>query len=157
MKDVIGFVERYFPVKKERRGRAIGGLSMGGYGAMKLALKFPKVFCSVVSHSSAMHFAHAPIRAESPEWKHILGDKSTGGKDDLWAITDKLAPSKAPAIRFDCGKDDGLLDSNRKFHRQLLKRKIKHQYKEYPGGHTWGYWDEHVQEALKFHKKHLRL
>jgi len=157
MKDVMGFVERFFPVRKERRGRAIGGLSMGGYGSMKLALKHPDVFCSVVSHSSAMDFGHAPIRADIPEWGRILGDKPSDGKDDLWTITDRLTPSKAPAIRFDCGKDDGLLDSNRRFHRQLLKRKIKHQYREYPGGHDWGYWDEHVQEALAFHSKHLKL
>ncbi len=53
MKDVIGFTERFFPAMRERKGRCIGGLSMGGYGSMKIALKYPDMFCSVVSHSSA--------------------------------------------------------------------------------------------------------
>ncbi len=53
MEDVMGFVERFFPVARDGRGRVIGGLSMGGYGAMKLALKYPDRFCSVAAHSSA--------------------------------------------------------------------------------------------------------
>jgi len=157
MKDVIGFVERFFTVRTDRKGRAIGGLSMGGYGSMKLALKYPQKFASVASHSSAMTFGHSEKRLENPEFARILGGVGIGGKDDLYAIVDKLDPRKAPAIRYDCGKDDGLIDGNRRFHRYLLKRKIKHQYREYPGAHTWDYWDAHVQEAIRFHAKHLAL
>jgi len=157
MKDVMGFVERFFPVRTDRKGRAIGGLSMGGYGSMKLALKYPGKFASVVSHSSAMTFGHSEMRLERPEFARILGGIGTGGKDDLYAIVDRLDPRKAPAIRYDCGTDDGLIDGNRRFHRHLLKRKIKHQYREYPGEHNWDYWDAHVQEAIRFHAKHLAL
>jgi putative tributyrin esterase len=50
--DVIGFVDRTFHTIPEREGRVIGGLSMGGYGAIKLALKYPQLFCSAVAHSA---------------------------------------------------------------------------------------------------------
>jgi len=156
MKDVLGFVEKYLPVRKNRSARAIGGLSMGGYGSMKLALKYPRVFASVVSHSSSFGFAHDPRRGENPAWKRIVGDRAAGGKDDVFAIAEKLDPSKAPAIRFDCGKQDRLLDGNRRFHKHLTSLGIRHQCREYPGAHTWDYWDEHIQEALRFHMKHLK-
>ena len=128
---------------------------MGGYGALKLALKYPHKFASVASHSSACYFAHeAPV--DRPEFARIVGPKVPGGPDDLFAIVEKLAGADAPAIRFDCGTDDGLLQSNRVFHKHLRKLGIKHHYSEFPGGHTWDYWDEHVQEALRFHWKHLK-
>ncbi|HUU42680.1 MAG TPA: alpha/beta hydrolase family protein [Planctomycetota bacterium] len=157
MKDVLGFVERFFPVRTDRRGRAIGGLSMGGYGAMKLALKYPDRFASVVSHSSAFDFGHSEMRLERPEFARILGGAASGGKDDLFAVAEGLDRRRAPAIRFDCGRDDGLIGSNRRFHKHLMKLKIAHRYREYPGAHNWAYWDEHIQEALRFHAKHLKL
>ena len=147
MKDVIGFAEKYLPVRRDRRARAIGGLSMGGYGAMKLALKFPGVFASVVAHSSALDFAHHPKGLVDPEFRRITGDGVPGGPDDVFAIAEKLSPSKAPAIRFDCGLDDRLRDSNRRFHRHLARLGIRHQYREFPGAHDWSYWDEQIGRA----------
>jgi len=158
MKDVIGFVERFFPVGRSRQYRAIGGLSMGGYGAMKLALKYPATFCSVASHSSSFDFAHRDITKRldlAPELKLLLGPSLTSSPNDVFALASQLDPGDVPAIRFDCGRDDGLLASNREFRRHLRKLRIPHVYAEYPGGHTWPYWDLHVQKALAFHWKHL--
>jgi S-formylglutathione hydrolase FrmB len=157
MNDVIGFVERCFPVRRDKWGRAVGGLSMGGYGAMKLALKFPDVFASVVSHSSAFDFAHNAKRLDCPEFRRITGDEVPGGRDDLFAIAEKLEAKKAPAIRFDCGTSDGLLQGSRDFHRHLARLKIRHEYREFPGEHNWDYWDVRVQEAIKFHMKRLKV
>ena len=157
MKDVLGFVEKYFPVRKDGRARAVGGLSMGGYGAMMLALRHPGAFASVAAHSSAFDFAHDPKMLDNPERRRIAGGKVPGGKYDLFTITESLDPRKAPAIRFDCGKDDGLLGSNRRFHRHLATLGIRHEYREFPGAHDWAYWDSHVQEALRFHMKHLKV
>jgi putative tributyrin esterase len=155
MKDTIRHVERYFPVRKNREGRAIGGLSMGGYGAMKLALKFPNIFGSVYGHSSAFIRGHEITGRDNAEFIRIFGKEPAGGENDVFALAAKLKRSQAPAIAFDCGTSDFLLKSNREFHKHLNSLKIKHQYREFPGAHEWSYWDLHVQGALKFHRKHL--
>ncbi len=157
MKDTIGFVEKFFPVDKKRKARAIGGLSMGGYGAMKLALKFAGSFASVAAHSGALAHGHDSDLTSGPEFKRIFGENPTGGPNDVFALAEKLKPSQAPAIRFDCGTSDGLVAANRRFHRHLARLGIKHTYREYPGAHTWAYWDEHFQKALRFHRRNLGL
>lgn len=153
MEDVLGFAEKYLPVRRDRMGRAIGGLSMGGYGSMKMALKYPHKFASVVSHSGG-------FRIPDKIAKKLDAPKRPGQvvipRDDVFDIAAKLGTRKAPAIRIDCGKDDFLLDANRRFHRHLAKLGIKHEYREYPGDHNWAYWDEHIQQALQFHMKHLK-
>ena len=157
IKDVISFAERFFPVGRSRPWRAIGGLSMGGYGSLKLALKYPNKFVSVAAHSSATQFAHKPLNfGPNPEFERIMGPDAPGGPNDLYALADKLDPQRAPAIRFDCGTDDSLYHGNREFHRHLRKLGIKHHYSEHPGGHTWDYWDTHVQSALRFHWRYLK-
>src|SRR5215212_6938688 len=106
VKDVVGLVDRTFPVKAERSGRAIGGLSMGGYGAVKLGLKHHEIFASVNSHSGALGFLRAdPARARglSPEFSRIFGEKPAGGPEDPFAIVEKLDHGRIPAIRIDCG------------------------------------------------------
>lgn len=155
LKDTIGFIEKYFPVKKSRSHRAIGGLSMGGYGAVKLALKYPKVFGSVAAHSSAFMNGHAATTEAQSEFRRIFGESPTGGAEDVFALAEKVKKRDMPAIRFDCGKSDFLIEANRKFHRHLARLKVKHTYREYPGIHEWDYWDTHFPKALKFHRKAL--
>ena len=155
MKDTLGFVERFFPVRKNRAGRMIGGLSMGGYGAMKLGLKYPKVFGSVAAHSSAFFRGHEKLGDDRSEFQRIFGANPGGGPNDVFALAEKTGPSAAPAIYFDCGKDDFLIEANRTFHKHLGKVGIRHTYKEFPGIHEWDYWDEHFPGALEFHRKAL--
>jgi len=158
MEDVIGFVDRMFPTVRDRSGRAIGGLSMGGYGAMKLALKYPDRFCSVNSHSGALNIARALPREEiRSELCHIFGEHPEGGSDDVFTLAERLDPEVAPRILFDCGVDDFLIDHNRAFHAHLNRLGIPHTYVEHPGIHSWDYWDKHVQEALEFHSANLGL
>lgn len=158
IKDVIGFVDMHFNTRAERSGRVIGGLSMGGYGALKLALKFPHLFCSVVSHSGGLGAGHKPLREDMvDELRLIYGDNPTGGKDDLWAIAEKCDRNSLPAIRIDCGLDDFLLEDNRAFHQHLAKLGIPHEYQEFPGEHNWDFWDTHIQEAIRFHARVLGI
>ncbi len=147
------------PVKTEREGRAIGGLSMGGYGAVKLGLKHHDMFASVNSHSGAVGFLHDPERARqlSPEFRRIFGDDPAGGPEDPFAIVEKIDHGRIPAMRIDCGTSDFLLDQNRSFHKKLEEMQIPHEYEEFPGGHEWAYWDEHVPQAIAFHAKNLGL
>ena len=158
MEDVIGFTERFFPAMRERKGRAIGGLSMGGYGSMKLALKYPDAFCSVVSHSSAFDVRRRVENQErAPEFRMIFGDDPAGKDNDPFRLAEVIDRRKLPAIRIDCGTEDGLIEESRAFHKHLEKLGIQHEYAEYPGAHNWAFWDEHVQEALRFHARALGI
>lgn len=160
IKDIVGLVERAFPVKAEREGRAIGGLSMGGYGAVKLGLKHHEMFASVNSHSGALGFLRADAdknRELSPEFERIFGKEPKGGPEDPFAIIEQIDHGRVPALRVDCGTEDFLLDQNRAFHKFLEERHVLHEYEEFPGSHNWGYWDEHVQEAIAFHVRNLKL
>ncbi len=162
MQDVIGFVERTFPVIRERRGRAIGGLSMGGYGAMKLALKHPDVFCCAHSHSGALTRLAALAQSTQTdayilEARAIFGTAAIGGRDDCPALAAACPKNLRPHLWIDCGTQDFLLQDSRTMHRHLLKLKFKHTYHEYPGAHAWSYWDAHIQDALRFHAKNLKI
>lgn len=155
IEDVIGFVERMFNVRTDREGRAIGGLSMGGYGAMKLALKYPHVFGSVVAHSGVYDVRRFSSPDAPDEFRRIFGPDAVGGSNDVFALASRLDSERLPAIRLDCGVDDRLLADNRSLHAHLESLDISHEYAEYPGAHTWDYWDEHIQEAIAFHRKTL--
>ena len=156
LEDVIGFVDRTFQTIPERRGRVIGGLSMGGYGAVKLALKCPQLFCSAVAHSAAFDVRRRIERPEvSAEMCRIFGPSPGGGPDDPYALAEQIDRQLLPTLRIDCGLEDGLLEENRAFHRHLEQLGIPHEYAEFPGAHTWEYWDRHVQEAITFHRKAL--
>jgi len=158
IKDVVSFVDTHFNTQAERSGRVIAGLSMGGYGALKLAMKFPDMFCSTVSHSGGVAAGHKPFRDElSPEMSLIYGNNCVGGKDDLWAIAERIDKTKLPAIRIDCGFEDFLLEDNREFHQHLNNLNIPHDYAEFPGEHNWNFWDTHIQEAIKFHANVLGI
>ncbi len=158
MADVIGFTERFFPAMRTREGRVIEGLSMGGYGAMKLALKHADKFCSVVAHSSAFDVRRRVENHErAAEFRRIFGDDPAGKDNDPFHLAEVIHRKLLPAIRIDCGTEDGLLEENRAFHRHLEKLQIAHEYAEYPGSHNWAFWDEHVQEALRFHAATLGL
>ncbi len=112
MKDVVGLIERTFPVRAERAGRCIGGLSMGGYGAVKLGLKHHDVFASVNSHSGALGFVHAGEDSQKrfgSEFVRIFG-ATPSGAEDPFALVSKVDHGKLPKLKIDCGTGDSLID-----------------------------------------------
>lgn len=157
--DVVALVDRTFPVKAERSGRCIGGLSMGGYGAMKVGCKHHEMFCSVNSHSGALSMAQDAERAKGlgPEFLRVFGDDFAGGPEDPHAIVKNVDHGRLPSMRIDCGHDDFLLAQNRQFHALLDSLHIAHEYEEFPGAHNWEYWDLHVREAIAFHLRNLKI
>lgn len=159
--ELPAFVERNFPARNDRAGRCIGGLSMGGYGAMRLALGYPDTYCSANSHSGAMHFGHAALESDEErmaEWSLILGDDPAGSEHDLYALAERCNDrGNTPALRIDCGSEDFLIEHNRQFTAYLQSLGTPHEYEEFPGTHNWGYWDVHVQEALAFHARNLGI
>ena len=153
IKDVMGFVDRTFQTIPTRAGRVIAGLSMGGYGAFKLALKHPDKFCAAVSHSGAVDFARGDFTRDDDwghEWSKIMGSHPAGGSDDIFALAETIDRAQLPALRFDCGTEDFLLDHNRALDARLTALGIPHDYVEHPGGHDWPYWNRYVLDTLKF-------
>jgi putative tributyrin esterase len=158
VRDVVGFVDRTFQTIPTREGRVIAGLSMGGYGALKLALKHPDLFCAAVSHSGAVEMASRPLDAEN-EWDReripVFGPDPQGGDNDLTALVTRSDPATRPSLRIDCGVDDFLIEHNRRFHALLTGSGVPHEYAEHPGAHDWVYWDQHVQDTIAFFSKRL--
>jgi S-formylglutathione hydrolase FrmB len=159
-RDLVEFVDSRFHTDPRREARVIGGLSMGGYGALRLALAHPDLFCSAVSHSGALAWAHTPFDPATA-WGaaniRLAGTQPQGGPNDLFALAARADRATLPALRIDCGIDDFLLDDNRRYHAHLQELGIAHEYAEYPGAHDWAYWDEHVQGALAFHARALGI
>jgi S-formylglutathione hydrolase FrmB len=161
VQDLMSFVERFFPVRSDRAGRAIGGYGMGGYGALKLALKHPDLFGSVTAHASACNLGHSLARDADPQWRaqylRLFGPNSKGGDNDIFALARRFSgPSSSdepswPAIWLDCGVDDPLLEENRAFHAHLQRLGVAHEYAEFPGDHDWDYCDARLPDALAFH------
>jgi putative tributyrin esterase len=152
--DLIGLVDNTFPTVKTRAGRAIAGLSMGGYGAFKIGLHRPDLFCAAISHSGAVHFGSMPFDDPSDtrhaEFRPIMGAYPKGGPNDVHYLAANIDKSQLPALRFDCGVDDFLIEQNRELHAYLETLGLPHEYEEHPGAHDWGYWDTHIQDTLKF-------
>lgn len=160
MEDMIGFVDEAFHTIRSREGRATCGQSMGGYGAFKLALKHPDMFCAAASHSGALVSAEHFVTGE-PEWvreaRLIFGDHPQGGPDDLMEIIVCADPSTLPALYMDCGRDDFLIEGNRTMHRRLESLGISHEYHEDEGAHSWEYWDKRIRISLSFLKNALNI
>jgi S-formylglutathione hydrolase FrmB len=151
MIDVVGQTERLFPVRRERPYRAIAGLSMGGYGAISLALRHPDRFVAAASLSGAVGIGHRPMTDEMPaDFRRIFGDNPQGSEKDLFALVQRVDVTQLPKLWLDCGLDDFLLEDNRAFHAHLKTLGIPHVYHEFAGAHTWDYWDEHIQQVLQF-------
>ncbi|MFW6146507.1 MAG: alpha/beta hydrolase [Planctomycetota bacterium] len=151
--DVVGTVERLFPVVGRREGRAIAGLSMGGFGAMLLGLKHSGRFAAISSHSGAFDVVdRLRERPGLASLVPVLARRENRCRALAKAVAGKR---RHPAIRFDCGVDDGLIETNRAFHAHLDRVGLAHDYCEYPGAHTWEYWDEHIIETLDFVGEHM--
>ena len=122
----------------------MAGLSMGGFGAMRLGARHADRFRAVSGLSSATHLDQLrPLMGEAPGWEGA-------GVEDAGVAEAMLRAARLPAIRFDCGTEDSLLEANRALHRALDAAGIPHEYREYPGGHTWEYWARHLPETLRF-------
>ncbi len=146
VRDIPSHVGQHFNVADNPW--AIGGLSMGGYGAMRLGMKYPEQFCSIYAHSSAFHI-DSMLDATLVE---DADDASVYRHADALAKRDDRA-----VVSFDCGTEDELLEYNRRLHEHLQALDIEHHYAEFGGGHDWEYWDQHVREALAQHAMVLNL
>lgn len=160
--DLVKDVESKYRVIRSRYGRAIAGLSMGGYGALKIGLKRPGTFVAAGGFSSALgvtdpKFADR-LTAHRDQLNKIYGapEGETRTANDVLLVAEQLDPARAPAFYLDCGTEDGLIESNRALAAALNKRKIAYEYHEVPGAHTWDYWNRRMEIFLPWLMKAFR-
>lgn len=150
--ELPALVRNWLPVSDAREDTFAAGLSMGGYGAFKLALRCPKRFCAAASLSGALDIAaRVDEMPEIDVWDATFGDANPrASDDDLFALASKLATSRAPKPRLFqwCGTEDVLYADNVKFRDHARKVKFDLDYSESPGDHRWAYWDEQIRHAL---------
>ncbi|NKB71747.1 MAG: esterase family protein [Candidatus Latescibacteria bacterium] len=150
--------QSFFPLSDKRADTFVAGLSMGGYGAFKLALARPDRFAAAASLSGALDMAGVlaeGARDEDEAWyqekKAIFGDLAAmpGSGHDLLHLAQRLAQRKRrPALFQCCGTEDFLYKANVKFRKHAKKLGLEVHYEEGPGAHEWGYWDDNIQRVL---------
>jgi S-formylglutathione hydrolase FrmB len=166
--ELIPDVERKFNVRAERNSRAIAGLSMGGYGAFKLAFRRPEMFCFAASTSGAFHAAEICENRHHDEWRELLpsisqvfGDadnKKNRRENDLFQLVRDFPSeqiSRLPRFYFDCGTEDSFLPVNLRLAELFRQLKIAHEFQSFSGAHDWNYWDEQMKRILFVAEKFL--
>ena len=155
-------VHGFFRLSRRRADTFVAGLSMGGYGAMKWALRYPERFAAVASLSGAIDIA---ARQQDSVWQNnpgqnnpgqnnplirrIFGDQPVRGTDnDLFTLLDRLDPADAPALYVCCGTEDALYAENRQFVQAAAGRDLPLVSDFGPGTHDWAYWDDRIQDVL---------
>jgi S-formylglutathione hydrolase FrmB len=165
LEEFMPMVESRYRVRRGRRSRAVTGISMGGYGALRFAFRYPESFAAASAQSAALMTAspeelNSAIRSGTPLGR-LLGPVF-GSPIDVahWKDNDPLVLAKRnqAAIRsvriyFNCGREDQFefASGAETLHRELDAEAIKHEYHLYPGDHSASYFLRHFDEVMEFH------
>ncbi len=148
---------RFFPLSNRREDNFVAGLSMGGYGAFKLALSHPERFCAAASLSGALDRLQRMENGEKliEEFHNVFGgpEEYVGSANDLRHLAAELAGSHRPrpALYFCCGTADFVYQENLAFRDHLRAVGLEATYDEHLGReHDWGYWDERIQDVIEW-------
>jgi S-formylglutathione hydrolase FrmB len=164
----------FFPLSDRREENFVAGLSMGGYGAFKIALRCPDRYAAAASLSGVLDVASNIERtatgpnptekdpaARLREWENTFGEPGGvgGSENDLFHLAEALAASKGPkpALFQCCGTEDFLYAFNVRFRDHARALGLDLTYEEGPGGHEWGYWDAMIQRVLAWLPLETRL
>ena len=157
--EVPTLVRDVFSLSAKREDNYVAGLSMGGYGALKLALTYPERFAAAASLSGAVDLSEVVrVKKEDPgnktwidEMRTVFGDlsKVPGSKHDLFALAKRAARTPVrPRLYQCCGTEDELHPDNIRFRDAVCKLPFDLTYEEGPGEHNWAYWDKMIQRVL---------
>jgi enterochelin esterase-like enzyme len=145
VEDVPQFVSEMLPQVRTDRFY-LAGLSMGGYGALRMGMKHAAKVKGVSAHSAVTQVRDLQTFVQEPMEGYLAAGEANA--DILyWARKHRQI---LPPLRFDCGREDSLLERNRALHRALEDEGVPHSYVEYSGGHNWEYWQERAQCTLRF-------
>jgi len=145
IEEVPAGVRQAVPAVTEKSPWFISGLSMGGFGALRLGAKYPERFRAVGGHSPMTHFEqHSQFVEEK------LESYNCPPVDQSVFETMLRNRGRLPPFRFDCGTEDPLLQLSRDLSNQMKNAGMVHEYAEFPGGHEWPYWETHLADMLLF-------
>jgi S-formylglutathione hydrolase FrmB len=164
IKEFMPTIEKNYHIKGEKRYRGVAGLSMGGYGTLIYAIKYPELFAACAPLSAAVFDDDAMTTMPDNNWNNTFAQlygKDIKGKDRLNAawnsnsilqlVKDKSADDlKKVRYWIDCGDDDFLTKGNCLLHIALSEKRIPHEYRVRDGAHTWTYWRTGITDALQF-------
>ncbi len=160
-KDLVEFTRKTFPLSPKREDTFIGGLSMGGFGAIVNGLQHPETFGSIVGLSAALVLNEQNLHSEYTDflmtnrgyYESVFGDldKVLGGENDYTALAEKQAGREdKPRFYLACGTEDDLIKPNHTFRDKLMELGYDVTWQEGPGGHDWTFWDEYILKALEW-------
>lgn len=149
--DVVDALQEKISGVKMTSPLFIAGLSMGGFGALRIGAKYGNKFKGIAGHSSITNLDQMKLFVEEDVSGYDQADKTD---HDIFKTFQRYR-EHLPPIRFDCGTQDQLIEYNRMLHRRMLDDGMAHVYEEFPGGHEWSYWTTHVVETLRFFAKQL--
>ncbi len=153
-KDLIAEIDGKFRTLRDRHSRAIAGLSMGGYGALKIALRYRGDFAFAGSLSGALN-APQDLGDKRPEFRDqllkVFGSPGSAVRPDnnVFLLLQSAGVKDLPYFYLACGSADDFLQINRDFAAQLSSRRAPYEYHETVGGHGWDYWDRSEQDLLQ--------
>lgn len=158
-RELPAFLERLFPLSPRREDRFIAGLSMGGYGCLRIGLEFPGQYGAIASLSGGtdlqMLRENGGPHLEKMD-KHyqsaVYGEQNLRGtRNDLVTLLQQdLAEGKAlPRLYMTCGTEDFIFPANESFY-NAVKDLVEIQYEKYPGVHDWNFWDTHIQDVMNW-------
>jgi S-formylglutathione hydrolase FrmB len=148
------FIDANYKTIASKKGRAIAGLSMGGFGAYFLTLRHPQTFGACGSMSGAVDLTYIKNSFDVPK---RLGDSITNGQYYIdWSIKnliEKYDPKDSIAFILDCGNKDFIFLMTKNLHEKMTSLKIPHDYIERPGVHEWRYWANAIKYQLLFFRE----
>ena len=152
IQDLIPHIEKKYPVLASRKGRAIAGLSMGGYGAVKFAIKYPQMFMVAGSFSGTLDVPFGQRTPHlTPSLDSAFGDTAFWRENHLPSMMDSTDSAVLPYLYISVGEQDYLdriVEANRTFCEMLRSRKAAYEYHELPGGHSWMFWYKEISHFL---------
>jgi S-formylglutathione hydrolase FrmB len=165
-KELIDKIDGAYRTIKDRKGRVIAGLSMGGHGAMYIATKHPDLYAAAGSMSGVMNINTATwkvpadfAKSRADNFARLLGPPQDANNPyPEYTAVGRVNEIKASGLKliFDCGVDDFLIDTNLDLHQKLLASQVPHDYIERPGAHTWEYWQNALPYQVLFLHKVLK-
>ena len=164
IKEFIPFIESQYRIRKAKRYRGVAGLSMGGYGTLIYAMKYPELFSAAAPLSAAVYTDEQVVNFSQERWDKVEGvlfGKGLKGKARLTEhfkdnsplhMLDNLDVNKIKTVRyyFDCGDDDNLSLGNCEMHIKMKALGIPHEFRMRDGKHNWIYWRSGIVDALEF-------